>query len=224
MFMGNPYVLNKIEDYNNFKAFIVGYGNSVFNNQAAVQIVFGGIPSKGLLPVSCGEFSVGQSIAIKKAVRPEIMLYSKDSTYRMERKAIIGNHIVSPAGDTIWYNTPIEINTSIFNEIFELDLFVDEYIQNVEGLLASLGMSGSELIKEGENYRLVSTLDDMSKFFTMIMRNGEYGGETILAEQLRDRLILEIYTIMKRDGGFIAGKNGLKVSVDADKVNIKYYF
>lgn len=224
MFMGNPYVLNKIEDYNNFKAFIVGYGNSIFNNQAAVQIAFGGIQSKGVLPVSSGEFAAGESVKINKTVRPEFMLYSKDSTYRIDHKAIIGNHIVAPSGDTIWYNTPIEINTAIFDEIFETDLFVADSYDAVAGVLRAIGMGDSKLVKDGKELHLTSTLDDMAKFFTMIMRNGEYGGETILKEQLRDRLLLEIYTIMKRNGGFPVGKNGLKVSIDADTVNLEFYF
>jgi hypothetical protein len=217
MFMGNPYVLNKIEDYNNFKAFIVGYGNSVFNNQAAVQIVFGGIPSKGVLPVSAGEFKEGESVIIKRAVRPEIKLYSKDSTYRMEHGAIIGNHIVTPAGDTIWYNTPIDINPAFFEEMFseicDSQLNVADNYDEVDGVLRALGMGDSKLAIEGNELCLTSTLDDMSKFFTMIMRNGEYGGETILKEP-----------IMKRNGAFPVAKNGLRVSVDADTVNLEYYF
>ncbi len=224
MFMGNPYVLDRIEDYNNFKAFIVGYGNTIFNNQAAVQILFGGIPSKGVLPVSSGEFAAGESVKINKTVRPEFILYSKDSTYRMERKAIIGNHILTPTGDTLWYNTPIEINTAVFDEIFETELFDADNYDALQGVLQALGMGDSKLIKDGTALHMTSTLDDMSKFFTMIMRNGEYGGETILAEQLRDRLILEIYTIIKREGGFPVGRNGLKVSVDADTTDLVYYF
>ena len=203
MFMGNPYVLNKIADYNNFKAFIVGYGNSVFNNEAAVQIVFGGIPSKGVLPVSAGEFAAGESVKIKDAVRPEIKLYSKDSTYRMEHGTIIGNHIVTPAGDTIWYNTPIELDTAIFDEIFA-GIFEGQ-------LLRALGVTGS-------------TLDDMSKFLTMIMNKGMYGGETILDEQQCESILLEINTVMQRDGYLTLGKNGLKVSVDAYTKSLKYYF
>ena len=203
MFMGNPYVLNKIADYNNFKAFIVGYGNSVFNNEAAVQIVFGGIPSKGVLPVSAGEFVAGESVKIKDAVRPEIKLYSKDSTYRMEHGTIIGNHIVTPAGDTLWYNTPIELDTAIFDEIFA-GIFEGQ-------LLRALGVTGS-------------TLDDMSKFLTMIMNKGMYGGETILDEQQCESILLEINTVMQRDGYLPLGKNGLKVSVDADTKGLKYYF
>lgn len=203
MFMGNPYVLNKIADYNNFKAFIVGYGNSVFNNEAAVQIVFGGIPSKGVLPVSAGEFVAGESVKIKDAVRPEIKLYSKDSTYRMEHGTIIGNHIVTPAGDTIWYNTPIELDTAIFDEIFA-GIFEGQ-------LLRALGVTGS-------------TLDDMSKFLTMIMNKGMYGGETILDEQQCESILLEINTVMQRDGYLTLGKNGLKVSVDAYTKSLKYYF
>ena len=217
MFMGNPYVLNKIEDYNNFKAFIVGYGNSVFNNQAAVQIVFGGIPSKGVLPVSAGEFKEGESVIIKRAVRPEIKLYSKDSTYRMEHGAIIGNHIVTPAGDTIWYNTPIDINPAFFEEMFseicDSQLNVADNYDEVDGVLRALGMGDTKLSKVGNKLHLTSTLDDMSKFFTMIMRNGEYGGETILKEP-----------IMKRNGAFPVAKNGLKVSVDADTMSLVYNF
>jgi beta-glucosidase-like glycosyl hydrolase len=217
MFMGNPYVLNKIEDYNNFKAFIVGYGNSVFNNQAAVQIVFGGIPSKGVLPVSAGEFKEGESVIIKRAVRPEIKLYSKDSTYRMEHGAIIGNHIVTPAGDTIWYNTPIDINPAFFEEMFseicDSQLNVADNYDEVKGVLRALGMGDTKLSKDGNKLHLTSTLDDMSKFFTMIMRNGEYGGETILKEP-----------IMKRNGAFPVAKNGLKVSLDADTMSLVYNF
>ena len=203
MFMGNPYVLNKIADYNNFKAFIVGYGNSVFNNEAAVQIVFGGIPSKGVLPVSAGEFAAGESVNIKEAVRPEFKLYSKDSTYRMESGAIIGNHIVTPAGDTLWYNTPIDLDTATFDEIFA-GIFEGQ-------LLRALGVTGS-------------TLDDMSKFLTMIMNKGMYGGERILDVQQCESILLEINTMMQRDGYLPVGKNGLKVSVDADTMNLVYKF
>jgi hypothetical protein len=146
----------------------------------------------------------------------------------MEHGAIIGNHIVTPAGDTIWYNTPIDINPAFFEEMFseicDSQLNVADNYDEVKGVLRALGMGDTKLSKDGNKLHLTSTLDDMSKFFTMIMRNGEYGGETILKEQLRDRLILEIYTIMKRDGGFPVAKNGLRVSVDADTVNLEYYF
>ncbi len=224
MFMGNPYVLNQIEEYNNFRAFIVGYGNSRTNNEAAAQMVFGGIPSKGVLPVSAGEFSAGESVVLKKSVRPEIILYSKDSTYRMERGKIAGDHIISPAGDTIRYDTPIEVNTALLNEIFDLELFVPEYYDEIYGLLRKMGMADSRLEKDGKVLSFTSTLDDLTKFFITVMRNGEYGGETVMAEPVRDRLILEIYTVMKRDGAFNIGKNGVKAHIDADVLDISYSF
>jgi hypothetical protein len=74
-------------------------------------------------------------------------------------------------------------------------------------------MGDTKLSKVGNKLHLTSTLDDMSKFFTMIMRNGEYGGETILKEP-----------IMKRNGAFPVAKNGLKVSVDADTMSLVYNF
>ena len=225
LFMGNPYMLNRIEEYNNFKAFVVGYGNTPTNNIAAAQIIFGGIPAKGVLPVSAGEFKSGESVVIKKNVRPELVLYSKDSTYRMEKGKLIGNHLVMPNGDTLWYNTPMEINTEILDEIFEIELFSTDNHKSLDGVFKALGMSKTKLTKQGKGkLGLISTLDDLTKFFTMLMKNGEYGGETIFAEQFRDRLILEIYSVMMRDGGMPIGKNGLKVSVDADSISLEYKF
>lgn len=227
LFMGNPYVLNKIKDYNNFRSFVVGYQNSLENIEAAAQILFGAVPAKGVLPVAAGEFKPGESVIIPKTVRPEFVCHSADSLYRVEKGKVYGNYIVCPAGDTLWYNTPFEVDTDGLEEIYETDLFTlknMEYLQNIAG---SLGMGNTRLYTKGggdDTLFMESTLDDLSKYFIMIMDNGEYGGECITKEQVRDRLMLEIYTIMKRDGGLKIGKNGLKVQVDADNDNLEYGF
>lgn len=235
MFMGNPYMLDRIENYRNFKAFIIGYGNTLANCQAAAQLVFGGIPAIGELPVGAGGLSAGESIVIPKRIRIEHMFHAEDSTFRMEYGKSYGNHIVLGHKDTLWYNTPFEIETASFNEIFDAELFTAENIEYLQNLIGSLGMSGTTLCTSGgksveeaingdEPLFMNSTLDDISKLFTMIMDNGEYGGETVMAEPVRDRLILEIYTVMKRDGGLKIGKNGLKARLNADTVDIEFGF
>ncbi len=240
LYMGNPYALNRI-DYSKFKAFIVGYSNTLANNQAVAQMVFGGVPAIGVLPVGAGRFVAGESVVIPKPVRMEFMFHAEDSTYRMEYGKVYGNHILKCKGDTLWYNTPFEVNTEVLDEIYETDLFTGKNIEYLQNMVGALGMSGTvlyrkngEVIKNQETEQLClseneqifmnSTLDDLSKFFMMLMKNGEYGGETLMAEPLRDRFILEIYTMMKRDNGLEIGKNGLKVHLNADTVDIEFGF
>lgn len=226
LFMGNPYILNKIEEYNNFKAFVIGYGDTPTNNIAAAQIIFGGIPAKGVLPVSAGEFKCGESVLIADNVRPELVLYAKDSTYRVENGRVIGNHLPVPNGDTLWYNTPVGINTDIFDEIFEIKQFVPDNHKKLDALFNALGMSGTEIIKLKKNeFGLVSTLDDITKFFTMLLNKGVYGGESVLSESIVEKALPKIYSIMERDGGVPIGKNGLKISFEANTTkSLEYKF
>ena len=91
MFLGNGYVLNKLKDYNNFKAFIIGYLNSLENVEAIAQIIFGAVPAKGVLPVTSGEFKAGHSVLLSEIIRSEYVYHSADSTYRMVEGKIYEN-------------------------------------------------------------------------------------------------------------------------------------
>ncbi|NQX85343.1 MAG: serine hydrolase [Flavobacteriaceae bacterium] len=55
-----PYALLDLKTSTNFESITVAYQNSTIAQEKAAQLVFGAIPAKGKLPVSCGEvFKVG---------------------------------------------------------------------------------------------------------------------------------------------------------------------
>ena len=71
VYLGSPYALTRIPGHKNFSALVLGYINTQVNNFAAAQVVFGGIPAKGVLPVTAASFKVGESIIIPDRYREE---------------------------------------------------------------------------------------------------------------------------------------------------------
>ena len=71
MYFGTPYAIPFISSIENFTAFVVGYAPSQANVFAATQLVFGGIPAKGVLPVSTARFKEGESVLIPDRFREE---------------------------------------------------------------------------------------------------------------------------------------------------------
>ncbi len=71
VYLGSPYALTRIPGHKNFTAFVLGYINTQVNNFAAAQVVFGGIPAIGVLPVTAASFKVGESIIIPDRYREE---------------------------------------------------------------------------------------------------------------------------------------------------------
>ncbi|NNK83027.1 MAG: serine hydrolase [Flavobacteriaceae bacterium] len=58
-----PYALLDLKSTSNFESIVVAYQNSVIAQQKTAQIVFGALPAKGNLPVSCGKkFKAGLGI------------------------------------------------------------------------------------------------------------------------------------------------------------------
>jgi hypothetical protein len=64
IYLGIPYALARIPQHQNFTAFVVGYMDTQANNFAAAQVVFGGIPAKGVLPVTAASYNAGESALI----------------------------------------------------------------------------------------------------------------------------------------------------------------
>lgn len=62
VYFGSPYALDKLPWHSRFKAFVVGYHHNIFNNSAAAQLLFGGIPAQGVLPVGTSLYPVGTSM------------------------------------------------------------------------------------------------------------------------------------------------------------------
>ena len=58
-----PYALNKFKTFENFESILMAYQNSAIAQQKAAQIIFGALPAKGSLPVSCGvDFKAGDGL------------------------------------------------------------------------------------------------------------------------------------------------------------------
>ena len=61
-----PYALNEITSFSNIESVVMAYQNSNIAQETAAQIIFGGLPAKGTLPVSIGSiFSAGHGISTK---------------------------------------------------------------------------------------------------------------------------------------------------------------
>lgn len=71
VYLGSPYAISKVPEYRNFIAWVVGYINTQPNNFAAAQVVFGGIPAKGVLPVTAAAYKPGESVIIPNRYREE---------------------------------------------------------------------------------------------------------------------------------------------------------
>lgn len=96
VYLGSPYALTRIPNYRNFSAFVLGYSNNQANNFAAAQVVFGGIPAIGVLPVTAASFKVGESVLLPDRYREEYFHFigsSADSldlrTYDMKEESAL---------------------------------------------------------------------------------------------------------------------------------------
>ena len=66
----NPYTLKKFKSLEDFKAVIVSYNNWKITQKLSAELIFGGIPALGKLPVSINElYPVGTGSTIKKSNR-----------------------------------------------------------------------------------------------------------------------------------------------------------
>ena len=66
----NPYALAKIKNPELYKAIILSYEDKDIIQNLSAQLIFGGIPAKGLLPVTASEqFCLGNGIIQKSSVR-----------------------------------------------------------------------------------------------------------------------------------------------------------
>lgn len=65
VYFGSPYAMSRIPGIRDYKAFVVAYSNTVYNNVAAAKIIYGAVSSNGVLPVSAGGFNAGYGIKIR---------------------------------------------------------------------------------------------------------------------------------------------------------------
>ncbi|OFX26734.1 MAG: hypothetical protein A2033_08990 [Bacteroidetes bacterium GWA2_31_9] len=70
-FFANPYILDSFSGINNASAVIMSYEDSELAQMYSAQLIFGGIPALGKLPVSAGGFGEGTGIILEKQLRLE---------------------------------------------------------------------------------------------------------------------------------------------------------
>lgn len=109
-YLGSPYAYSKIDNVNNFNAFIVGYQSIDANNLAIAESVFGAIPTVGVLPVGTGNLKAGESVILPQKTRPAYRFY----------------HIEKPVD----YTMPLELRDS--SAFVTLLPFVGELIEQKE--------------------------------------------------------------------------------------------
>lgn len=67
--LGNPYCLNKFSGAHKSKAILISYDEEELAEDLSGQLLFGGIPSKGKLPVSVTNYPAGSGVISDKAIR-----------------------------------------------------------------------------------------------------------------------------------------------------------
>lgn len=88
---GNPYVLDKFGDISQTKAMVVAYEDNDYTNEAAAQLVFGGIVPEGQLPVTASDdFPAGHGLTFEKKIRlahviPEEIGISSETLFEIDR-------------------------------------------------------------------------------------------------------------------------------------------
>lgn len=62
VYFGNPLAIPFIKNLNRFKSVIIAYNNTIYNNIASGEIIFGVSGARGRLPVSSGEYPLGYGL------------------------------------------------------------------------------------------------------------------------------------------------------------------
>lgn len=169
-----PYALNDLLSIENIECIVVSYQNSEVSQEKSAQIIFGGLPAKGELPVSTGtNFKVGEGISTNSLLSlsyglPESVGMSSELLQRVDsiaNKAIAGRMtpgiqlLVARKGKVI-YNKNYGYHTYEKKEPVK-----DEDIYDVASLtkiLASL-----PLIMELEEKGVISLDTKLSKILPM---------------------------------------------------------
>jgi beta-glucosidase-like glycosyl hydrolase/CubicO group peptidase (beta-lactamase class C family) len=90
---GSPYILNSFSQLTNFAAILEAYEDNSTVHDIAAQIIFGGIPVKGHLPVTCSkDFKIKDGISLPKSIRVK---------YTIPEELGINSNILTSAIDSI---------------------------------------------------------------------------------------------------------------------------
>jgi len=149
----NPYSLGRIINTDQIQAIVLGYEDNPLIQMFAAQLIFGGIPAKGKLPVSITElFKAGEGIPTMENFRlryslPEEaginsrILYKIDSLALsgIEQKAYPGCQILAARNGTIFYHKAFGYQTyDKKRPVLLTDIYDVASISKITGTLPSL--------------------------------------------------------------------------------------
>ena len=172
VYFGNPLALSNLKNIDAFESVLIAHQNTLHNNIAAVNIIFGAIGAQGKMPVTAGQYSFGHSISTNGGIRHSygVPLELADGFDKLE----------ADAQDVI--------NTYIENQVYNGAHLVFMDGNNVVLDKVSGSMSGSMLV-DMERFSSILTLIPA----IMILREEgklsleEFDGNALLSDLLMHR-------------------------------------
>lgn len=220
VYLGSPYALTRIPGHKNFTALLLGYINTQVNNFAAAQAVFGGIPIKGVLPVTAASFKVGEGIHIPDRYREEYPDFVGSSMDKMlfnpkpmNFKELSAEFTVLPQIAEMIAGGKIKLSDTV-GQLLEADdrnasMTVDQLLKGFKNDVNAYYIQA--II---EKYRRYVTIEEAAQymFVQMGMQSAKFAGGRVLTSGYSvPEVIMDVYDLTKfhftvRNGGSYAGK------------------
>jgi hypothetical protein len=220
IYLGIPYALARIPDHQNFTSFIVGYMDTQANNFAAAQVVFGGIPAKGVLPVTAASYNAGESALIPDRYREEYPDFVGSSMDKMlfnpkpmNFKELSAEFTVLPQIAEMIAGGKIKLSDTV-GQLLEADdrnasMTVDQLLKGFKNDVNAYYIQA--II---EKYRRYVTIEEAAQymFVQMGMQSAKFAGGRVLTSGYSvPEVIMDVYDLTKfhftvRNGGSYAGK------------------
>lgn len=220
VYLGSPYALTRIPGHKNFTALLLGYINTQVNNFAAAQAVFGGIPIKGVLPVTAASFKVGEGIHIPDRYREEYPDFVGSSMDKMlfnpkpmNFKELSAEFTVLPQIAEMIAGGKIKLSDTV-GQLLEADdrnasMTVDQLLKGFKNDVNAYYIQA--II---EKYRRYVTIEEAAQFMfvQMGMQSAKFAGGRVLTSGYSvPEVIMDVYDLTKfhftvRNGGSYAGK------------------
>lgn len=142
VYFGNPLALSLIDGFDNFKAIMISFQNTYYNNLATANILFGASGAYGALPVSTASYESGSSITTKGNIRQEYRMPYPVSDDYDKLISIVDSLIMSDIDNGKYSKSQLVLmdNGNIIHKAFYGDMDIDSLfsfnVGRIEGLLS----------------------------------------------------------------------------------------
>lgn len=185
---GNPYVLDKFGDLTATKAIVIGYQDNDYTNEAAAQLLFGGIIPEGKLPVTGSvNYPAGLGLTYKEKTRlthviPEEIGIKSSALYRVEQicnkgiqmKAFPGCQVVAIKDGNVFYNKAFGHHTyKTKRKVQTSDIYDLASITKIAATTITLIKLQKDSVLDIDNklYKYLPSLVDSTPYKHMIIRH-----------------------------------------------------